>query len=65
MDSRDVTANFIANAYQMPMLQEQSTVAGGEVTVRALVRISFQLESCGLAMNLNAQAAYEREDLIN
>ncbi len=44
MDFRDVTANFVANAYQMPMQQEQSTVAGGEVTIRALVRISFQLE---------------------
>lgn len=45
-DAQDVTANLYMH-YQMPMQpmqQEQSTVAGGEVTIRALVRISFQLE---------------------
>jgi len=43
IDAQDVTANF-GMRYKMPMQQEQSTVAGGEVTVRALVRVSFQLE---------------------
>ena len=42
-DAQDMTANF-GMRYKMPMQQEQSTVAGGEVTVRALVRVSFQLE---------------------
>jgi uncharacterized protein YggE len=44
IDAQDVTANFGGVRYKMPMQQEQSTVAGGEVTVRALVRVSFQLE---------------------
>jgi uncharacterized protein YggE len=44
IDAQDVTANF-GFRNQMPMLQqEQSTVAGGEVTIRAIVRVSFQLE---------------------
>ena len=30
--------------FQMPMQQEEPTIAGGEVTVRATVRASFQLE---------------------
>jgi uncharacterized protein YggE len=45
IDSQDMAANFLSSVrYRMPMQQEQSTVAGGEVTIRALVRISFQLE---------------------
>jgi uncharacterized protein YggE len=43
IDAQDVTANFNTR-YKMPMQQEQSTVAGGEVTIRALVRVSFQFE---------------------
>jgi uncharacterized protein YggE len=43
IDAQDATANFNFR-YKMPMQQEQSTVAGGEVTIRALVRVSFQLE---------------------
>jgi hypothetical protein len=45
IDAQAVTVN--ANSYmryKMPMQQEQSTVAGGEVTIRSLVRVSFQLE---------------------
>lgn len=30
--------------FQMPMLQEGATIAGGEVTIRSTVRVSFQLE---------------------
>ena len=40
---QDVTPNLNMH-YKMPMQQEQSTVAGGEVTIRALVRVNFQLE---------------------
>jgi len=43
IDAQEVSANFNMR-YKMPMQQEQSTVAGGEVTIRALVRVSFQLE---------------------
>ena len=43
IDAQGVTANFNF-AYKMPMQQEQSTVAGGEVPIHALVRVSFQLE---------------------
>lgn len=43
LDAQDVTANLNMR-YKMPMQQEQSTLAGGEVTIRALVRVSFQLE---------------------
>ena len=45
IDAQAMTFN--ANSYiryKMPMPQEQSTVAGGEVTIRSLVRVSFQLE---------------------
>jgi uncharacterized protein YggE len=42
-DAQDMTANF-GMRYKMPMQEAQSTVAGGEVTIRALVRVSFQLE---------------------
>jgi len=42
-DAQDMTANF-GMRYQMPLQEAQSTVAGGEVTIRALVRVSFQLE---------------------
>jgi hypothetical protein len=42
-DARDITTANFAMRYRMPM-QEASTVAGGEVTIRALIRISFQLE---------------------
>jgi uncharacterized protein YggE len=45
IDAQAMTFN--ANSYiryKMPMQQEQSTVAGGEVTIRSLVRVSFQLE---------------------
>ena len=45
IDAQAVTFN--ANSYvryKMLMQQEQSTVAGGEVTIRSLVRVSFQLE---------------------
>jgi uncharacterized protein YggE len=43
-DSQAVTVNDSYIRYQMPMQQEQSTLAGGEVTIRSLVRVSFQLE---------------------
>jgi len=43
IDAQDVTAN-LAVRYKMPIQQEESTVAGGEVTIRALVRVNFQLE---------------------
>jgi uncharacterized protein YggE len=43
-DAQDMTANFGGMRYKMPMQEAQSTVAGGEVTIRALVRVSFQLE---------------------
>jgi uncharacterized protein YggE len=38
-----MTANF-GMRYKMPMQDAQSTVAGGEVTIHALVQVSFQLE---------------------
>jgi len=39
------TANFTAGLFgRASPQQEQSTLAGGEVTIRAIVRISFQLE---------------------
>lgn len=44
IDARDLTANFVSTRYKMPMQQEEPTVAGGEVTIRAFVRVSFQLE---------------------
>jgi uncharacterized protein YggE len=44
IDAQEVSANFNMHYKMAPMLQEQSTVAGGEVTIRALVRVSFQLE---------------------
>lgn len=43
IESQDMTANLSVH-YQMPMQQEEPTVAGGEVTIRALARVSFQLE---------------------
>jgi uncharacterized protein len=43
-DAQDMNANFGGVHYKMPMQSAQSTVAGGEVTIRALVRVSFQLE---------------------
>jgi hypothetical protein len=30
--------------FEMPMQQEGPTIAGGEVTIRSMVRVSFQLE---------------------
>jgi uncharacterized protein YggE len=40
----DLTANFSSVRYKMPMQQEEPSVAGGEVTIRTFVRVSFQLE---------------------
>jgi len=45
----DRTASLNANfqtrmRFEMPMQQEGPTIAGGEVTIRSTVRISFQLE---------------------
>jgi uncharacterized protein YggE len=44
INAQDVTANFNMHYKMAPMQQEQSTVAGGEVTIRTLVRVSFQLD---------------------
>jgi uncharacterized protein YggE len=44
VDSNVLTANSLSNRYRQPMQEEAATVAGGEVTIRAIVRISFQLE---------------------
>jgi len=43
MNAQDVTANLFVR-YGMSIQKEEPTVAGGEVTIRALVRVSFQLE---------------------
>jgi len=44
-DANDTTANFLSPMrYKFAMAQQESTVAGGEVTIRAFVRASFQLE---------------------
>jgi uncharacterized protein len=43
VEALDATAN-VNMRYKLPMLQDQSTVAGGQVTIRMLVRVSFQLE---------------------
>jgi uncharacterized protein len=40
---QDLTPNFNIR-YKMTMQQNQATVAGGEVTISVLVRVSFQLE---------------------
>ena len=40
-----ISANFYKNAYMAKLpLQSESPLAGGEVTISALVRVSFQLE---------------------
>jgi len=45
----DRTTGLYANyrtrtGFEMPMQQEGPTIAGGEVTIRSMVRVSFQLE---------------------
>ena len=45
MDANDTTANFLSPMrYKFAMPQQEPTVAGGEVTIRAFVRASFQLD---------------------
>jgi uncharacterized protein YggE len=43
-DAQYVNANFSVRSKGMAMSEDEATVAGGEVTIRALVRVSFQLE---------------------
>jgi uncharacterized protein YggE len=43
VEALDTSANVYMR-YKLPMLQNQSTVAGGQVTIRMLVRVSFQLD---------------------
>jgi uncharacterized protein YggE len=42
--ANDTTANFLSSVGKLAMAQQEPTVAGGEVTIRALVRVSFQLQ---------------------
>jgi len=45
IDANDATANFLSSVqYKFAMPQQEPTVAGGEVTIRAFIRVSFQLE---------------------
>ena len=44
IESRDLNMSFAVTRYKMPMQEGGATVAGGEVTIREFVRVSFQLE---------------------
>jgi uncharacterized protein YggE len=45
IDANDTTANVSSSIhYKLAMPQQEPTVAGGEIIIRAFVRVSFQLE---------------------
>jgi uncharacterized protein YggE len=44
VEPQDLIRNVEFAKDKMPMQEEDTTVAGGEITIRALVRVSFQLE---------------------